>query len=179
VTKNVRQRIRDRIDTVAVSVALEDGRAIGIGVLGERCPIECDGGQIDLQDGVGFVGRRPVHDNAFRQPFVVDDETAAAIDDFSCDRTVDKDVRTFLDRQTSDQVSANMQRAMFLDNRVGRNRAANNGGAIDNQCSFNIGAVVGTYDSRRHCQRPLQHNWIACLSMILTENRFPLFGIML
>ena len=36
--------------------------------------------KIDLQDGVGFVGRRPVHDNAFRQPFVVDDETAAAID---------------------------------------------------------------------------------------------------
>jgi hypothetical protein len=154
------QRVRDRIDAAAIGVALEDGRAIGIGIFGERCPIKCDGAQIDLQDGVGFVGRRPEHEDAFRQPLVMDDETASAIDDFSLDRTVDEDVRTFLDRQTSDQVSANMQRAMFLHNRVGRDRAANNRGAIDNQCSFDIGVVVGPYDSRRHCQRPLQQHYV-------------------
>src|SRR6478609_3406763 len=44
--------------------------SVVLGCFGERCPIKCDGAQIDLQDGVGFVGRRPEHEDAFRQPLV-------------------------------------------------------------------------------------------------------------
>jgi hypothetical protein len=162
VTKNVSatrfcQRIRDRIDTAAVGVALKDGRAIGFGLVCERRPIERYGGQIDLQDRVGFVGRRPVHDQAFRQSFVVDDKTASTIDDLPFDRAVDEDVRAFLDRQISDEVSANMQGAVLVDDRVSRDRAADDCGAIDDECPFTTGVMIATYNGRPHCQRPLQH----------------------
>jgi len=63
------------------------------------------------------------------------------------------------DRQISDEVSANMQGAVLVDDRVGRDRAADNRGAIDDECPFTAGVMIGTYNGRPHCQRPLQHRW--------------------
>jgi hypothetical protein len=75
------------------------------------------------------------------------------INDFSINKTVDDDVRTRLDRQTTDKVSPNMQTAVFPNNRGGADRTINVRGATDNQWLENVALVVGKHnDSRRHCQ---------------------------
>ena len=95
---------------------------------------------------------------------MVDDETASSIDDYSINITVDDDVRTRLDRQTTDKVSPNMQTAVFLNNRVGGDRAIDICGATDNQWLENVALVVGRHnDSRRHCQ----HSNRYCLKLTL------------
>src|SRR5262249_61529656 len=90
---------------------------------------------------------------------VVEVKSRYSTDDLSYHRAVDEDVRAFLDRQISDEVSANMQGAVLVDDRVSRDRAADNRGAIDDECPFTTGVMIGTYNGRPHCQRPLQHRW--------------------
>src|SRR5580693_3515461 len=90
------QRFCDPIDSAAVGIALEDGRAFGVGALSKPFPIVGYCSQIDRQGGASLAFRRPFPGNARRQSFVVDDEAASPIDDFSRYRTVNDDVGTRL-----------------------------------------------------------------------------------
>ena len=88
---------------------------------------------------------------------MVDNEAASSINDFSINKSFDDDVRTGLDRQTTDKVSPNMQRAVFLNDRVGGDRTIDCCRATDNQSLWNVALAVGRHNhSRRHCQH--SHN---------------------
>ncbi len=50
--------------------------------------------------------------------FVVDEELAAFVDDFSFDSSFDDDLRTRLDCQVGQKISADVQGAVLLNDRV-------------------------------------------------------------
>jgi hypothetical protein len=84
---------------------------------------------------------------------VADDETASSINDFSVNKAVDEDVGTRLDCQATGKVAPNMQRAVFLNYRVGGDRTVNIRGAADDQWLRNVALVDGRHhNSPRHSQ---------------------------
>jgi len=55
--------------------------------------------------------------------FIVNNEPATSIDDFSIDRTFNNDLRARLDCQVGKEISADVQGAVLLNNGVVNNRA--------------------------------------------------------
>jgi hypothetical protein len=101
--------------------------------LAQRVEIHGDVRQIDFEDAARLRLRRPVDRDAGRKPFVVDQEAAAFVDDFSVDRALDDDVRALLDGQATKQIAANVKGAVSLHDRVIENRTMNIGRAADQQ----------------------------------------------
>jgi hypothetical protein len=102
------QRSRDRFDTAAIGIAFDHGGAFNRGVFRQPFPIGYDGRQIDPENTASFCFRRPISRNTGRMRFVVNNEPAASIDDFSVDRTFNNDFRARLDCQISQEISANV-----------------------------------------------------------------------
>ena len=127
------QRRRDRTYAAPIGVGLDHRRAFRLGALAQRLEIRGDIRQIDLEDAARLRFRRPVEGHAGCKPFVVDQEAAAFVDDFSVDRALNDDMRALLDGQAAKQIAANVKGAVPLHDRVIENRAMNIGRAADQQ----------------------------------------------
>jgi len=102
------QRSRDWFDAATVGVACDYGGAFSRGVSRQFFPIGDNRRQIDLENTAGFRFRRPIARNTSRMCFVVDNEPAPFVYDFSVDRTFNNNFRPGLDCQIAQEVSTNV-----------------------------------------------------------------------
>ena len=102
------QRARDRFDAAAIGVAFDHGGAFNLGVFRQSFPIGYNSRQIDLENTASLCFRRPIGRNTCRMRFIVNNEPAPSIYDFSVDRTFDNDLRARLDCQIGQKISTNV-----------------------------------------------------------------------
>ena len=103
-----RQCTHDRINATAISISLDHAGTFNLSMLAEAFPIGCNGCQINFQNAAGLRFRRAIESHAGRKAFVVNDETASSIDDFSINRTFDDHRRTRFNGQIAAEISSNV-----------------------------------------------------------------------
>ena len=88
------QRPRDWFDAATVGVAFDYGGAFSRGgVFRQFFPIGYNSRQIDLENTASFCFRRPISRNTCSMRFIVNNEPAPFIYDFSVDRTFNNNFR--------------------------------------------------------------------------------------